>query len=464
MNRYSHIFMIGTGGIGMSALARYFAHSGKVVAGYDRSPSQLTSQLQNEGIAITFDEHVSFDDPAFADKEKTLVIYTPAVKPDNAFLQYFADKGFVIKKRSEILGEITKNYKTIAVAGTHGKTSISSMIGHLLKGSAVGCNTFLGGIPKNYGTNFLFDPESEIAVTEADEFDRSFLKLHPYFTVITSADADHLDIYGDRESLLESFNEFAAQTHPEGTLLLKKNAGIDTRAMAVKNIFTYALDDINADVFAENISINGEIMHFDLVFPGGRFNNLEMQALGLMNIENAVAACFMANVAGACESEIRKGLKSFAGVQRRLDKQLISDKVVYIDDYAHHPEEIRALIRSVRAMYPGKKLTGIFQPHLYSRTRDFATGFAESLSQLDEAVLLDIYPAREKPIEGVTSALIFNDITMQDKWMLKKDELIDFLKHHEPEILLTIGAGDIDRLVKPIREMLENRFKREEQP
>lgn len=454
--------MIGIGGIGMSALARYFLKTGKTVAGYDRTPSLITEKLQEEGIGITFSDEIEFSDDAFRDETKTLLIFTPAVKPDNAFMKWFSENEFTMMKRAEALGEISKSLKTSAVAGTHGKTSVSCMIAHILKNADAGCNAILGGIPKNYMTNFLFDEGAEILVTEADEFDKSFLKLHPHDAIITSADADHLDIYGNRDALIQSFNEFAGRIHPEGTLLVKHHAGIDTHGLQVKNIFSYALENDEVDVFAKNIRTNAGGMRFDLIFPSGKMEGIEMQPLGLVNIENAVAAAFMAMKAGATEMEVREGLKTFTGVHRRLDRQFVSPQTTYIDDYAHHPEEINALVKSVKALYPGRKITGIFQPHLYSRTRDFADGFAESLSRLDEIILMDIYPAREKPIEGITSKLIFEKLNHSHKTLLSKEKLIDFLQHKNPEILLTIGAGDIDRLVEPIRQMLENRFKTEE--
>lgn len=454
--------MIGIGGIGMSALARYFLHTGKTVSGYDRTPSMITAGLREEGISITFSDDVEFVNPEFQNRTKVLVVFTPAVKTDNAFMKWFSENGFTLKKRAEVLGEITGSYQTIAVAGTHGKTSVSCMIAHILKNAKVGCKAILGGIPKNYMTNFLFDEEAETLVTEADEFDKSFLKLHPHHAVITSADADHLDIYGHRDALIRSFNEFAGRIHPEGTLLLKHHAGVSTINLQVKNIFNYALNDEEVDVYAKNISTDAKGMQFDLVFPAGKIENIEMQALGLVNIENAVAAAFMALKAGASETEVREGLKTFTGVHRRLDRQFVSPQTTYIDDYAHHPEEIDALVKSIKALYPGRKITGIFQPHLYSRTRDFADGFAESLCRLDEVILLEIYPAREKPITGVSSQLIFNKMNLPNKTLSTKAEIVSILQNKNPEILLTIGAGDIDRLVEPIRNMLKKRFKTEE--
>jgi UDP-N-acetylmuramate--alanine ligase len=447
------------GGIGMSALARYFVSIGKTVSGYDRSPSALTAVLQTEGVNIIFDDIVELIDPHFLDKKNTLVVYTPAVNPDNSILKYFRENDFEIKKRSEILGLITDNYKTIAVAGTHGKTSTSSLIAHLLYQSSVGCTALLGGIAKNYLNNFLFNASSEIAVTEADEYDKSFLRLRPYSAVITSADADHLDIYGNQESLIDAFGEFAALTRPEGTLLIKKDIQTKLKSSTIKSAITYSLLDSSADVYAENIRFEKDKMFFDLITPDSNVRKLEMTATGLINIENAVAAAFMALQAGINEDELRIGLRSFNGVVRRFDRQFVSNDVIYIDDYAHHPEEIKALVNSVRAIYPDKKMTGIFQPHLYTRTRDFADGFAQSLDLLDEIILLDIYPARELPIENVSSKLIFNKITRQEKHLINKTELPEFLIGKHLEILLTIGAGDIDRLVAPIRLMLQNQFK-----
>lgn len=451
--------MIGIGGIGVSALARFFVRTGRIVAGYDLTPSALTAQLENEGIEITFDDKPSFADVSFSDPEKTLVIFTPAVKEDNGFLTYFRARGFKIMKRAEVLGEITKAYKTIAVAGTHGKTSVSCIAAHLLYQSKLGCTAILGGIPANYKTNFLYKENTNFAVTEADEFDRSFLKLHPYFAVITSTDADHLDIYGDKNSLLQSFNAFAGNVDAKGVLLIKYGADIETSGLQTKEIYTYSLTDKQADVYARNIRLDNHNMVFDMITPDTETNQFQMKALGLFNIENALAAAFMAIKAGVTETEIREGLLSFQGVNRRFQRQFVSDHVIYIDDYAHHPEEIRALIASVKSVYPGRKITGVFQPHLYSRTRDFAEGFADSLSLLDEVMLLDIYPAREKPIENVSSNLIFQKINNTNKLLTNKKELPEIIRNGEYEILLTIGAGDIDRLVVPIRQILEEKLK-----
>lgn len=461
MLNFSHIFMIGIGGIGVSALARYFALNGKIVAGYDRTSSPLTARLESEGIKITLSDDPSILDVAFKDPQKTLVIYTPAVKDDNAFLNYFRNGGFKIMKRAEVLGEITGAYKTIAVAGTHGKTSVSCMTAHLLYRSHIGCVAILGGIASNYDTNFLFKEQSEFAVTEADEFDRSFLRLAPFFAVITSTDADHLDIYGDKNALIHSFCQFAGNVHSDGILLVKYDAASQIKEFAKSHVFTYALDNSKADVFARISEINSQTMTFDLVTPEKEINKLQMKATGLMNIENAVAACFMAMKAGVKEEEIRSGLADFAGVYRRFQRQFVSENTIYIDDYAHHPEEIRALVNSVRSVYPNKKITGIFQPHLYSRTRDFADGFAESLGLLDEIILLDIYPAREKPIANVTSNLIYQKIKKPNKILVHKEDLPEIIKNNNYGILLTIGAGDIDRLAAPIRQILEDKLKKQ---
>jgi UDP-N-acetylmuramate--alanine ligase len=442
----------------MSALARYFVYQNKTVAGYDRSRSRLTDQLQAEGVDVHFSDEAVFDDLAFTDPHHTLVIFTPAVGKDNKLMQYFSSKGFNLLKRAEVLGQITAAYKTIAVAGTHGKTSVSCMAAHLLHQSAVASMAILGGIPANYERNFIYNENAEYAVTEADEFDKSFLKLHPLHAVITATDADHLDIYGTKAMLDQSFAEFAQRVPAGGSLLLKINTGIEISKLAVKQIYTYSLSDSRADMYAKNIKITSDAIHFDMIMPGRVILNLEMQALGLFNVENALAAVHLAIQAGLSEDEIRRGLRTFSGVYRRFQKQFAHGQIVYIDDYAHHPEEINALVQAVRSAYPGRKITGVFQPHLYSRTRDFADEFAQSLSVLDEVILLDIYPAREKPIDGVSSEMIFQKINHQNKTLTSKGVLVEILKTKTPEILLTIGAGDIDSLVAPIRQFLEEKY------
>lgn len=462
MGRFENIFFLGAGGIGMSALARYFRLKGKSVSGYDRTSTALTEKLAAEGILIFFTDDPALIPANFNDPAKTLVIQTPAVKQDNRMFQHFNGKGFLIIKRSEVLGTLTDNFSTIAVAGTHGKTTVSTMIAHILKHSGIGCTAFLGGISKNYHTNFLYSSNSPFAVAEADEFDRSFLRLHPLMAVITSIDADHLDIYGSVEELRAAFSAFACQVKAGGFLLVKKGVkwNLNLEGIKADQIATYALQDVDAGYYAKNININDDSAYFDLVFEGREIVNLRLGITGLMNVENAVAACAIALHSGVSEDKLGAALLSFYGINRRFDLQYKSDKIVYIDDYAHHPEEIRALVKSARSVYPGRKITGIFQPHLYSRTLDFADGFADSLSQLDEVILLDIYPAREKPIEGVTSALIFDKIKHASKQLCLKTEIPAALANRTLDVLLTIGAGDIDQLVGPITHWLaEQNFK-----
>lgn len=463
-SRYTHIFMIGAGGIGMSALARFFRLSEKNVAGYDRTQTQLTGELENEGIRIFYSNDADNIEPAFKNPAQTLVIYTPAIKPENPLLQYFTSKNFTIAKRSEILGNIAATYKTIAVAGTHGKTSTSTMIAHLFRQSAKSCTALLGGISKNYQTNFLFSKESNILVTEADEFDRSFLQLRPYMAVITAVDADHLDIYGTADELVKAYEDFAGQIETGGLLLVKEGLGLNLPDFSTKRLFTYSPDNPKADIYAQHIDIDEHRMKFDLVTPDGTIADLIMKPTGLMNLENAVAASFMAIQAGVTAGELRSGLASFSGVRRRFDVQFNNGKLIYIDDYAHHPEEINALIRSVKSIFPFKKITGIFQPHLYSRTRDFAAGFAESLEALDEVILTEIYPAREKPIEGVSSCLIFGQMKHKHKYLMTKELAPYHLLHHDFEVVLTIGAGDIDTLVEPMLQMINRKTSKQELP
>ncbi len=451
---FDNIFFIGAGGIGMSALARYFRLIGKSVAGYDRTNTPLTKKLAGEGISVFFDDDPALIPSNFKNSSTTLVILTPAVKAENKIYQYFSNNGFEILKRSEILGKITDSFSTIAVAGTHGKTTVSTMIAHLLTQSKIGCTAFLGGISKNYGTNFLFSAKSKFAVAEADEFDRSFLRLHPLMAVITSADADHLDIYGSATEMKDAFSAFAGMVKPEGFLLVKKGLNLNLDGVKASEILTYALDDNLADFYASNIITKAETATFDLHFKGVKIAGLRLGISGLMNVENAVAACTFALKTGVSEDELRSGLMTFKGINRRFDLQFKSEKITYIDDYAHHPEEIRALVKSVRSVYPGKKITGIFQPHLFTRTRDFQDGFAETLGMLDEVIILDIYPAREKPIEGVTSEIIFNKITNPNKYLCSKTDLLAALEQRQPEVLLTIGAGDIDQLVGAIKQWL----------
>lgn len=457
---YQNIWFLGIGGIGMSALARYMMLQSKHVSGYDRARSVLTSKLTKEGVSIAFDDDVESIAEAFRNPATTLVVTTPAINSENRMLTYFQNHNFKIVKRAQLLGVVSKDYKTIALAGTHGKTTVSTMAAHLLRHSAIGCTALLGGIAKGYDTNFFFSPQSPFLVTEADEFDRSFLSLHPHMAVITSTDADHLDIYGKAENLIASFNDFAGQTDNDGILLVKKDAAIRWNLLEEKRIFSYALTDSSADVYATNIRYSAAFMIFDLVTPEGVIKKLQMEATGIINIENAVAASFIALQAGITQEELRSGLADFKGVVRRFDKQFSSREVIYIDDYAHHPTEIRALIRSIKSVYGNRKITGIFQPHLYSRTRDFAVEFAHSLQELDEILLLDIYPAREKPIENVSANTIYQLIDHPRKALVHKETLLEYLNDLEPELLLTIGAGDIDKLVAPIKRLLEKKYQK----
>jgi len=457
INNINNIYFIGIGGIGMSALARYFNFIGKTVAGYDRTPSRITDALKAESIDIHFEDKVQLIPQTFFEKQNTLIVYTPAIPKNHYELNYFIDNQYNIHKRSEILGALFNNKFGVAVAGTHGKTSVSTMIAYLLHYSTLGCSAVLGGLSKNFQSNLILSTESEVVVTEADEFDRSFLRLNPNVAVITSTDADHLDIYGDALSMQQSYSEFASKIKTGGTLIVKKGIPIDlTEARKTATIFSYSLEN-DADFYPTDMQQTFGFYTFSLQTPEGKLDGFRMGVPFLTNVENAVAAIAASLAAGANVDEIRANLIDYKGVIRRFDFQTKPDAVkVYIDDYAHHPTELRAIITSVRTMYPKRKITGIFQPHLFTRTRDFADGFAESLSLLDELILLDIYPARELPIEGVTSEIIFRNVTLQQKKLCNKAQLLDVLKQTEIDVLLTVGAGDIDRFVEPIRKMIEN--------
>ena len=457
-DQLKNIYFVGAGGIGMSALIRYFLSKGKNVAGYDRTPSALTAELIKEGADIHFDDDEILISGAFRDKSTTLVVYTPAVPSDHKELTYFINNGFDVIKRSQALGLITVSSRGLCVAGTHGKTTTSSMIAHLLKQSKVDCNAFLGGILKNYNSNLMLSERSDLTVVEADEYDRSFHFLTPYMAVVTSADPDHLDIYGTPQAYRTSFEKFTSLIRPGGALVMKK--GIDLMPDLQPNVklYTYSLEDKSADFYAENIRVgNGEIF-FDFVSPDIRVPDVQLGVPIRINIENGIAAMAIAALNGVIADELRNGMKTFGGAQRRFDFQVKNDNVVYIDDYAHHPQELRSSILSVKELYEGRKVTGIFQPHLYTRTRDFADEFSSALSLLDRLILLDIYPAREEPIPGVTSEMIFDKITIKDKIICKKDELMRVLEDENPDVLMTLGAGDIDRFVEPIRDMLNKKY------
>lgn len=451
MAQYRNIYFIGIGGIGMSAIARYYNAKGFKVSGYDKTPSPLTRALESEGIDVHYEDNTAY---VPKDVESTLVVYTPAIPKDMGELVYVMENGYRVIKRSRMLGEITAGERCLAVAGTHGKTTTSTLLSHIFTVAGEGCSAFLGGISKNYGSNLLICSNDVVAV-EADEFDRSFLQLHPETAVITSMDADHLDIYGDEAHIRAAFKEFASQV--TGTVIVKYGLDITSDDTAAK-VMTYSYDDPAADFHAELTEGDGNgYSHFDLHWPGGVIKDCVVGIPGWVNIENAVAASAIALNHGLDPMRIREALASFEGVKRRFDIQLRNDRCVYIDDYAHHPREISASLTSIRGNFPGHRLTVIFQPHLYTRTRDFAEGFAQSLSHADRLILLDIYPAREEPIPGVTSEIIFKDITSPEKVLLKKEDLMDHLAGLEigdKEVFLTVGAGDIDRFVEPIRKLL----------
>lgn len=453
MSEYKNIYFIGIGGIGMSAIARYYHQKGLKVSGYDKTPSELTAQLEQEGIEIHYEDNIDYIPK---DKESTLVVYTPAIPKTMHELVYVMENGYNVLKRSRTLGEIAKGQRCLAVAGTHGKTTTSTMVAHLFEDSGVGCSAFLGGISKNYNTNLLVSTNPTL-VAEADEYDRSFLQLFPEIAVITSMDADHLDIYNDAVQFKDAFRAFASQV--SGTLIKKYGLDISEEDTKAK-ILTYSYDNPAADFYASDI-VPDECgyFHFDLHHPKGVIRDCRVGIPGWVNVENGIAASAVALSYGINEEKVKKALGNFAGVKRRFDIHLNTPKLSYIDDYAHHPNEIAAAISSMRNIFPGRKLTAIFQPHLYTRTRDFVNEFAAALSEVDELILLDIYPAREEPIPGVTSEIIFDKVKGPKKTLLKKEELMDFLKDHETDALITFGAGNIDRFVKPITELLKSRQK-----
>lgn len=449
---YSNIYFIGIGGIGMSAIARYYHQKGLKVTGYDKTPSELTLALENEGIEVHYEDNIDFIPK---DVENTLVVYTPAVPKDMGELVYVQEKGYRVIKRSRTLGEIAQGQRCLAVAGTHGKTTTSTLLAHIFQDSKEGCSAFLGGISKNHDTNLLVS-ENNTIVAEADEFDRSFLQLFPEIAVITSMDADHLDIYSDISNMHDAFKAFAGQV--SGTVITKLGLPIcqeDTKA----DILRYSYDDSKADFFAGNITVDEcGYFTFDLHWPGGTIKDCKVGIPGWINVENAVAASAIALTYGLDPEKVKAALASFQGVKRRFDIHLNTPQCSYIDDYAHHPKEIAAAVSSMREIFPGRRLTAIFQPHLYTRTRDFADEFAQALSQVDKLILLDIYPAREEPIPGVTSEIIFSNVTIKEKVLLNKEELMDYLQTEPVDTLITFGAGNIDRYIKPITEMLCQRL------
>ena len=441
---YRNIYFIGIGGIGMSAIARYYNSRGLKVSGYDKTPSPLTEALESEGIEVHYEDNTDYIPQ---DVEDTLVVYTPAIPRDMGELVYVQSNGYRVIKRSQMLGEITRGQRCMAVAGTHGKTTTSTLVSHLFASSGEGCSAFLGGISKNYNSNLLTS-SNDVVVVEADEFDRSFLQLFPEIAVITSMDADHLDIYGDEAHIREAFKAFASQV--SGTVIAKW--GLDITAADTKaRIMTYAYGNPQADFYAEVL----EDGRFNLHYPGGVIENCVVGIPGWVNIENATGAAAIALTYGIEPEKIREALAAFSGVKRRFDLQVKRPGCVYIDDYAHHPEEISAALSSIRKAYPDMKMTVVFQPHLYTRTRDFAPEFAQALSLADRLILLDIYPARELPIPGVTSEIIFKDVSCKEKILIRREELMDTLAKENIELLVTVGAGDIDRFVGPIADMLK---------
>jgi UDP-N-acetylmuramate--alanine ligase len=444
LKEINSVYLIGIGGIGMSALARYFNAQGMSVSGYDRTATSLTDELVVEGIQISL--HDNLEAIPSINNDFSLVIYTPAIPQDSIILNYFKNNGYDLYKRSEVLGFITESSYTIGVAGTHGKTTTSSIVAHILTESKVGCNAFLGGIATNYNTNLLIDDNSRNTVVEADEFDRSFLTLVPNIAIVTSTDADHLDIYGGHSELLESFQLYVNKINPKGTLILR--AGLDLK---FGNTLTYGIDT-EADYNAHNLCVDKGNYKFDVQTPNGLYIDVVIGLPGRHNIENALAAIAVAELMGVSKEKIIAGLASFQGVKRRFEKIIDTKDLVYIDDYAHHPKELEMCISSIKELYPNRKVTGIFQPHLFTRTRDFADEFAKSLSLLNELLLLDIYPARELPIDGINSEMLLAKVDLETKEIVSKSNVVERLETRELDILLTLGAGDIDTIVQPIKK------------
>nr|WP_315418762.1 UDP-N-acetylmuramate--L-alanine ligase [uncultured Pedobacter sp.] len=448
LSKINRVFFVGIGGIGMSALARYFAKRGQVVCGYDKTKTKLTETLTSEGILITYLDEVSSLPGEFLDnQDDTLVVYTPAIPKDSKILNHFIDKGFALKKRSEVLGIISKGMFCIAVAGTHGKTTTSSIVAHILKDTGYDCTAFLGGITSNYNSNVLFG-ENNVVVVEADEYDRSFLTLHPDVAVVTSMDADHLDIYGDKSHLEESFRLFAGQLKGEGTLYAHEG-------LPLENSISYAASS-TATAKAENLRVEGSKFVFDYADATQRIKDISLMLPGKHNVENTTVAIAIALQLGIDAEKVKQAVANFKGVKRRFEYIVNNANQIYIDDYAHHPEELRACFDAVRQLYPDKKLTVVFQPHLFTRTRDFADEFAKVLSTVDELLLLEIYPARELPIEGINAQFLLDKITLADKKICEKDFVVQHVEHTKPELILTVGAGDIDTIIEPLKNTLNN--------
>ena len=452
------VYFVGAGGIGMSAIARYFIHCGLVVAGYDRTPSDLTHQLEKEGMVIHYEENVDEIPQACRERESCLVVYTPAIPATHKELTFFREHQFEIKKRSQVLGLLTDHHKGLCVAGTHGKTTTSAMCAHIMHQSSIDCNAFLGGISKNYGTNYLLSTQSDYVVIEADEFDRSFHWLHPWMTVITATDPDHLDIYGTKEAYLESFRHYTELIKKGGALIL--HTGLEMTPNVQEGVKTYSYSRDEGDFHAENVRIERGEITFDFVSPIENVKDVRLGQPIPINIENGVAAMAMAQLAGCSASELRYGMETYRGVDRRFDFKIRTDKVVFLSDYAHHPKEIYQSAKSLRELYHDRKITAIFPPHLYTRTRDFYKEFADALSQLDEVILTEIYPAREEPIPGVTSELIYDNLKPGvKKQMIKKADVLSFVRSHDFDVLVVLGAGDLDNMVPQITRIIEEKMK-----
>lgn len=448
------VYFVGIGGIGMSAIARYFLNKGIVVGGYDKTPSPLTEKLSEEGAFIHYEENIKLIPEACKDPKECLVIYTPAIPAEHKELIYFRQGGFDIQKRAQVLGTLTHELKGLCVAGTHGKTTTTSMAAHILHESHVDCNAFLGGITKNYGTNYILSKDSPFVVIEADEFDRSFHWLTPFATVITATDADHLDIYGTEEAYLESFAHYTSLIQPGGYLIQHTGLKMQARTQSGVTTYTYAREE--GDFHAENIRIGGGEIRFDFVSPLGNIKDINLGVPVTVNIENGIAAMALAQIAGATEEEIRHSMESFSGVDRRFDIHVKNDNVVYLSDYAHHPEEIRQSLISVKQLYEGKHIKVIFQPHLYTRTRDFYREFADALSLVEDITLLDIYPARELPIPEVSSQLIYDNLHSDcKKELITKADVLDVVRRRDYDVLVTLGAGDLDNFADDITEILK---------
>ncbi len=455
LNDIKAVYFVGAGGIGMSAIARYFMHKGKAVAGYDKTPSALTARLEREGMQMHYTEDINAIPQPCKDRDSCLVVYTPAIPESHAELAYFRSNGFTVEKRAQVLGTLTRTHKGLCVAGTHGKTTTSAICAHIMHQSHVDCNAFLGGISKNYGTNYILS-DSDYVVIEADEFDRSFHWLRPWMSVITATDPDHLDIYGTKEAYLESFRKYSSLIQPGGALII--HTGLEMQADLQPGVKRYEYSRDNGDFHAENVRIgNGEIT-FDFVSPIETVKDISLGQPIPINIENGIGAMAMAQLAGCTAEELRCGMKTYGGVDRRFDFKLKNDRIVFLSDYAHHPKEIYQSAKSIRELYRDRRITAIFQPHLYTRTRDFYKDFADSLSLLDEVVLCDIYPAREKPIPGVTSKLIYDNLKPGvAKEMIHKDDVLAFVESHSFDVLAVLGAGDLDNYVPQITKILERR-------